>query len=230
MQRALVTAVVLGAALALNIHVTLASCTCANTIGGHWYPAAFIVFLGVCASGENMGRRLNVGMIMFGLVYVAIDMLQGVRLWRGDASTKIIQHWFFTLTVSFIGTIRSFHVPHSATVFAEEWDKLLLGVLIFLFVVFMANHPQPNKQGDWMHCLTAWYMVLFFVFGATAQPRRATCATMFAATCFLFSQEGLTTAADAARIDIVAYACIVHAVALAVVVGAWRGVEAAEKA
>ena len=68
-----------------------------------------------------------------------------------------------------------------------------------------------------MHGMTAFYVATWYVLGVANKREIASWAMWFAAVCFVASQSGLCKAATMVRIDVVAYTCIVHLIALGMV-------------
>lgn len=202
--------------LAIGINVLMLRKTCAvedhcwQSLVGHWYPALFVLFVAYHTDKTSAAsaKRLSNGMIAFGVVYLVQDLLQ-----KGGEVTKYnrktIQHDVMFLSISILGFTRARRKHHEA-MFKGELDKLLCFMVAVLLVVFMANHPQPTKTGDWMHYLTAFYLVLWFLFGVVKWLQRAQWAMWFAAVCFLGSQQGLCTLANNSNVDTVAYSCIAN--------------------
>ena len=201
-------------ALAINVLMLLKTCAvedhCWQSLVGHWYPALFVLFVAYHTDKTSAASatQLSNGMIAFGVVYVAQDLLQkGWHVTSFDRRT--IQHEVVMGMISVLGVTRARRKHHKA-MFSGELDKLLFFVVAVTLVVFMANHPQPTKIGDWMHYLTAFYLVLWFLFGAVEWLQRAQWAMWFAAVCFIGSQQGLCTLAKNSNVDIVAFTCIIH--------------------
>ena len=207
-------------ALAIAINVLLVRTTCAShphcwpSLIGHWYPSLLILFVAYHTplTSATSSKHLNFGMIAFGFLYILIDVAQ-----KGlDVTTynvKTIQHDVTFHTISVLGITRARRTTQHTSMFEGEFDALLFFVIAVTLVIFMANHPQPTATGNWMHGLTAFYIVLWFVFGMAQWRQRAQWAMWFAAFCFIGSQQGLCTLAAASNVDTVAFSCLVHLLA-----------------
>lgn len=200
--------------IVLNVLVLIKTCAlqshCWQSLVGHWYPSLFILFVAYHTDNTsvNSAMQLSNGMIAFGAFYIFMDVLQ--KGWNVSTySVKSIQHNVVMLMICVLGVTRAIR-NHTKAMFYGELDKLLFFVLAVLLVVFMANHPQPTHTGDCMHALTAFYVVLWYVFGVANWQQRAQWAMCFAAACFVASQQGLCTLAYNNNVDTVATACIVH--------------------
>lgn len=197
--------------------ITLSDCdtaVCWHQFVGHWFPALFIMFVSYHTDSADT-KQLNRGMVAFGVLYNVLDLVQK----GGDMdfdNFKVVQHFTFTATVSVLGIIRM-RMKHVGAVFTGDFDKLIFFVVAVCLVVFMANHPQASSLGNWMHGMTAFYVATWYVLGVANKREIASWAMWFAAVCFLASQNGLCKAATMVRIDVVAYTCIVHLIALGMV-------------
>lgn len=201
-------------AIAINILMLRKTCAtedhCWESVAGHWYPAFLILFVAYHTNKTSAAsaKQLSSGMVAFGAVYIVQDLIR--KGW--DVTTydrRAIQHDVVLLTIALLGITRV-RRKHDNGMFKGELDRLLFFVVAVTLVIFMANHPQPTATGNWMHALTAFYIVLWFLFGVVKWLKRAQWAMWFAATCFIGSQQGLCSLADTSNVDTVAYSCFAH--------------------
>lgn len=179
--------------------------TCTLQVMGHIYPATFMLGLGWSSHKPAWRYTECVGMVVFWLFYWIIDAVQqsGVDL----DNLKTVQHYMFTMLVGVCGIFRHARGP--------KRDTFVMVLLVIAFALFVFKHPQPNAVGNAMHAATAVWLGCFIV-AYVAKAERETFAFMvLAATTFMSSQLGLTTAA-AERMDTVAYFAIVTVASLGV--------------